>query len=245
MTGAQAEGTVTSDGNGTQGNSNTPESQQVTQATLASYLSQLHRGQAPAQRFVSVDQSRQSECRTQNADAVSNVLSMIDRRVAVTRSRYGHRGNAHIGEASHPGPAEICNQPAAQVRKDPTGYDGQRVGEASHPGPKTTMIIPQMVSTTTVVTSIAIVLSICDGMGCGLMGLRANNAAFDKYLAVEISEDAKIIARNANPDNPGKPRIDHGWHSNLYNITEEDIAALGHDSIKLFQSLEAHNSQKF
>ena len=57
-------------------------------------------------------------------------------------------------------------------------------------------------------------------MGCGLISLRANSASVDRYLAVEIDADARAIAKNANPDKPGLPRIDHSWHNNVYNINE-------------------------
>ena len=86
-----------------------------------------------------------------------------------------------------------------------------------------------------ILVSVSCALSVCDGMGCGLISLRANNVdSLDRYLAVEISEDARRIAKNANPYIKGKLNIDHSWHTNLYNITEPDIEALGHDSIKLF-----------
>ena len=78
----------------------------------------------------------------------------------------------------------------------------------------------------------ACVLSIGDGMGCGLMALREHNAIFDRYIAVETSKDARLIATDANHNSPGLPRIDHSWHTNLLDIIEADIIALGYNSIK-------------
>ena len=67
-------------------------------------------------------------------------------------------------------------------------------------------------------------------MVCGLMTLRRHDARFNRYLAVEISRDA----RNANLDKPGAPRIDHSWHTDMLQIIEQDVIDLGHNSIKQF-----------
>ena len=56
----------------------------------------------------------------------------------------------------------------------------------------------------------------------------------DRYIVVEISEDARRIAKNANPFVEGALNIDHSWHTNVLNIAEEDIKSLGHNAIKLF-----------
>ena len=66
--------------------------------------------------------------------------------------------------------------------------------------------------------TVACVISVCDGMGCGLMALQdtlKDNSQFDthRYLACEISDDAKKIATNANPVTD-KFHMDHSWHSN-------------------------------
>ena len=74
-------------------------------------------------------------------------------------------------------------------------------------------------------------------MGCGLTALRDSNVKssdISRYIAVEISKDAKRIACNANPHEPNMPNIDHSWHSNAWDITEQDIAKLGHNNIKMF-----------
>ena len=75
------------------------------------------------------------------------------------------------------------------------------------------------------IITVACVLSIGDGMGCGLTALREHNAVFDRYIAVEIPKDARLIATNTNPNSPGLPRIGHSWHTNLLDITEADIMA--------------------
>ena len=117
------------------------------------------------------------------------------------------------------------------------GRNGERIGEASHPGPMK-LIIPSNRSSILpiLLVSVACVLSLCDGMGCGMMSLTANNATIDRYLAVEISADARDIAKNANDKANGATVIDHSWHSNILNITEQDIADLGHGNIKMFMA---------
>lgn len=157
----------------------------ITQASLAAYLTQLHKGQAPAQRFVMT-------------------------------------------------PAHAPTTNFTQPIRHQIGRNGERIGEASHPGPTSRHIQqhrPPLVALFMV--SVACVLSLCDGMGCGMISLTANDAQYDRYIAVEIDDDAKKIARNANPHAAGAPRIDHSWHSNILNITEQDIADLGQGNIKL------------
>ena len=66
------------------------------------------------------------------------------------------------------------------------------------------------------------------------MALDAQSAQYDRYLAVEISEDARLIASNACPHKLDRPRLDHSWHSNMLDITEQDIIDLGYNSIKQF-----------
>ena len=159
-----------------------PNQQQPTAATLAAYLTQLQKGNVPAQRFV-------------------NTTAVV---------------------------------PPRRIRHT-VGRRGERIGEASHPGPSTEMIKysrPSVLSM--ILVTIACAISLFDGMGCGLVGLRRNNIDFDRYLAAEISEDARRIAKNVNPNIVGKPNIDHNWHSNVLDITEEGIAALGHNSVKVF-----------
>ena len=125
-----------------------------------------------------------------------------------------------------------------QLLRDPVGRDGERIGEASHPEPTTTgmgMQVSRFSVLKCLLVSVACALSVCDGMGCGLVSLTANNVdSLDRYLAVEMSEDARRIAKNANPHNEGKLNIDHSWHTNLYNIIEADTEALRHNSTKLF-----------
>ena len=118
-----------------------------------------------------------------------------------TDTRYALRGDAHIGQASHPDPTRSSNRLS--------------VWKAFF-------------------VTVACVLAIGDGMGCGLMSLRGHDARFDRHLAVEISRDARLIARNTNADQPGAPRIVHSWHTDMLQITEQDVIDLGHNSIKQF-----------
>ena len=165
------------------------DSKNVSQPSLAAYLAQLHKASAPAQ------------CLVQPA---RNVTQPAPRPV---RHTVGYKGDAHVGEASHPGPSCSVTQPAPRPVTHTVGYSGDaHIGEASHPGPSRTSSSffsfqnkpPSVLQW--LVISVAIALSIGDGMGCGLMSLRENQAEIDRYLAVEISESAQRVARNANPD---------------------------------------------
>ena len=183
------------------------ENQEITQASLAAYLTQLHRGAVPVQRFVCT-QGAHAEDMSQ-CDVLSPQITLHAPRPVL--HQVGHKGE-RVGEASHPGPSGHF-------------IDTRSICERRSP------ILSMML------IGMACVLSLCDGMGCGLMSLRANGVSVDqanRYIAVEIDADARAIAKNANPDKPGLPRIDHSWHSNVYNITEEDIERLGHNSIKMF-----------
>ena len=106
----------------------------------------------------------------------------------------------------------IAAMKVPQLLRDPVGRDGERIGEASHPGPTTTnmgMQVSRFSVLRCLLVSIGCALSVCNGMGCRLVSLRANNVdSFDRYLAVEISEDAHRIAKNANPHIEGKLKID-------------------------------------
>ena len=115
------------------------------------------------------------------------------------------------------------------------GRNGERIGEASHPGPVWPVIQSNRSSYLSLfLVSVACVLSLCDGMGCGMICLNANEANIARYLAVEISSDARDIAKNVSDKMNKTAIIDHSWHSDILNIAEEDIAALGNGNIKLF-----------
>ena len=67
------------------------------------------------------------------------------------------------------------------------------------------------------------VLSLCDGMGTcayvlGLIGVKIND-----YLAVDPDDDAKRVFHNLNPS----VEANHTWKTDVFDIGEEDIAALG------------------
>lgn len=150
------------------------EQTETPQASLAAYLTQLKQGKGG---------NRQS------------LITTVPSRSKVDTA-FGHRGDAHLGEASHPGPV----------------YRETR----------TRFTIAQFIT-----IAVACAISVCDGMGCGLISLRDCDSDINRYIAVEIDEDAKCIAKNASPHKDGKMNLDHTWHSNLYNITEDDIIALG------------------
>ena len=119
-------------------------------------------------------------------------------------SRYGLRGDAHIGEASHPGPG-------------PMPYVSRMYNEWNA-GPSC------ILRTLLVMVS---VLSICDGMGCAAMALKSCSADVDRYVAIEIDNDAKRIAQFANPREGRFPGIDHSVCSNMYHLTEQQIIDMG------------------
>jgi hypothetical protein len=81
--------------------------------------------------------------------------------------------------------------------------------------------------------SVATALSLCDGMSCAAISMKANNYKLDRYLAVEIDEDARRISQAANPKTSSFPGIDHSWHSNVCDITEQDIRDLGAGNVKI------------
>jgi hypothetical protein len=192
------------------------------QSALAAYLSSLKEGNAPAQRMVTVANEHSHNERTQH-DVDDDALLSSARTLSQATSRnrcqamnvisrgtvYGYREDVHIGEATRPGPASYSADMNMHVRK-------HSVLEA-------------------LFIAVACVLSIYDGMGCGLISLRNNHAqSMDRYIAVEIPEDARRVAKNANPFVEGALNIDHSWHTNVLNITEEEIKPLGHNAVRLF-----------
>ena len=129
-------------------------------------------------------------------------------------------------------PAAVnCVTPAVasgeQLRVGPWGYKGQRVGEASHPGP----LVSQTMMAAVAVQ--CIVLSLCDGMGCGALALKGCSATLDRYIAVEVEPAARRVAQVASPSTTTFPGIDHGWHDDVHQIQEQDIKDLGSGAIKL------------
>jgi hypothetical protein len=78
----------------------------------------------------------------------------------------------------------------------------------------------------------SIILSLCDGMGCGALALKQVNASITRYIAVENSETSRIICDNVNPAEYDFPGVDHSWHSDVFNITEQSVRELGAGNIK-------------
>ena len=77
-----------------------------------------------------------------------------------------------------------------------------------------------------------IIISLCDGIGGGAAALVAagvNNVT--QYIGVENDPIAREIAKHANPMTSTFPGINHGWHKDVTNVTEADIAAFPTDSV--------------
>ena len=70
------------------------------------------------------------------------------------------------------------------------------------------------------------VLSCFDGMGSVAILLRQCRIPVKRYIAVEINDSVKKICNTANPKTIDFPGVDHSWHSDIFNITEQDIAKL-------------------
>ena len=120
----------------------------------------------------------------------------VRRAPAVRRARWGHRGNAHIGEASHPGPSAA------------------------------TMAIAALAAS-------VITMSLCGGIEGGAASLRATSTVMDRFISVENNAMKRLIANNVNPADAHFPGIDHSWHHDVMDITEQDIIDLGPGNIKM------------
>jgi len=79
-----------------------------------------------------------------------------------------------------------------------------------------------------------IALSLFDGLGGSAKLLDWIEADIDRYIAVEKEESAKVICKNVNPKTDRFPGVDHEWCSDVEEIQEADIAALGWGCIKHF-----------
>ena len=75
------------------------------------------------------------------------------------------------------------------------------------------------------------VLSCFDGMGSVAILMRQCQIPVKRYIAVEINDSVKQICHAANPKTLDFPGVDHSWHSDIFNITERDIAKL--DSLEI------------
>jgi hypothetical protein len=76
-------------------------------------------------------------------------------------------------------------------------------------------------------------LSFCDGIGCALLALNSVNALLTRYIAVESDPTARLVCNNVNDGQHGSITPDHTWASDVFDITEAMIIALGVGNIKL------------
>ena len=76
-----------------------------------------------------------------------------------------------------------------------------------------------------------IALSLCDGMGCAAQEFQSKGIEISRYIGVEIDPVAQKIGDNANPKTTTFPGIDHSWHCDIAQITEDDIKSLGENNI--------------
>jgi len=80
-----------------------------------------------------------------------------------------------------------------------------------------------------------IVISACDGMGTASHLLGLLNGDITRYIGVENSSVARTICNNLNPPEQSHfGGVDHSWHSDVFDITEESIANLGMNAIVLY-----------
>ena len=77
------------------------------------------------------------------------------------------------------------------------------------------------------------VLSLCDGMGCGALVLKAKKIPVNRYVGVEIDSEARNVCDATNPSDGDFPGVDHTWFKDVTKITEKDIEALGPDYFDL------------
>ena len=75
-------------------------------------------------------------------------------------------------------------------------------------------------------------LSLCDGMGIGALATRLLGANITRFIGVEKNPKKRIISDNVNPPESSPfGGIDHSWHTDVFNITKEDIRDLGEGNI--------------
>ena len=82
-------------------------------------------------------------------------------------------------------------------------------------------------------------LSLCDGMACLYIVLRFLSANISSYIGVEISEEAKIVAKNVESNltsllGDDFCSIDYSKWNSAFDITCQDIQNLGGNQIKLW-----------
>ena len=75
-------------------------------------------------------------------------------------------------------------------------------------------------------------LSLCDGMGTALTVMKLIGADITRCIGVENNEMKRTICDNMHPpDTCSVGGVEHTWHSNVFDIKREDIAALGKGSV--------------
>ena len=122
------------------------------------------------------------------AGEISRYKQQLSVSCKLRRSRYNHRGEAHIGEASHPGPWPFC------------GYK-QRIFPSCQGGCSALLKILFIYTA---------VFSVCDGIGCAAQALQNAGAVdIDRYIAIEMEQKARQIAQFANPVTKTFPGIYH------------------------------------
>ena len=80
-----------------------------------------------------------------------------------------------------------------------------------------------------------IALSACDGIGMGAYILNRLDADITRYIGMEKESVARTICDNLNP--PDKSHfngVDHSFHTDIYHVTEDRIASLGYNVIKIY-----------
>ena len=75
-------------------------------------------------------------------------------------------------------------------------------------------------------------LSLCGGMGAGVFVMRQVGAKFMKTILAGKEEIKHTICENLNPpDIMSDGGVDYAWHTDVHDITRDDIQKLGTDSI--------------
>jgi hypothetical protein len=126
----------------------------------------------------------------------------------------GHDGDAHIGEASHPGP------------KQESGFSGYVSRLFASTGSKCTWrsYSPNLMMAFFLLVT---VFSVCDGMGCGATSLQNCGADVTRYVAVEIDLAARTVCQFANPKTDSFPGIDHSVCNDMFDVTETMVRRMG------------------
>ena len=80
-----------------------------------------------------------------------------------------------------------------------------------------------------------VVLSVCDGIGTAAYILNNFKADITRFIGVELDPVSRTICDNLNPpEHSIFNGVDHSWKTNIFDIKEEDIVALGRDAIAMY-----------